>query len=301
MMFKAEVRNVIAERKNEVIVAIVARAEELARLGNQVGHLLYVGGSHGQRGFAVGGHVNLVMNGLTRRRDVDDAEIFAADDGRIDQKIERNGLERNRIARLTGDGKRRAELPSLRKDEFGIIRQFLRGRSGRIERNLVPLQNQQLVGGGAALRLNVVVGRVELADAGRDVEMEGEGVKQVALPGNDLAIALEFKAGEAGDGTGRTVLAWNPLGVVERERPGLNGQHQVGVQELLWSFGCIHRERDSLAGLRRRGVRGDGKNQGHKQRYAKALHWKAPPEGFLKPHACIISPVGGAFEIGRQC
>ena len=42
VMLQAEVRHVIAEREQEVIVAIMPRAEELARLGNQVGHLLLI-------------------------------------------------------------------------------------------------------------------------------------------------------------------------------------------------------------------------------------------------------------------
>ena len=39
-MLQPEMRHVIAERKQEMVVAIMARAKQLARLGYQVGHRL---------------------------------------------------------------------------------------------------------------------------------------------------------------------------------------------------------------------------------------------------------------------
>ena len=74
MMFQAEVRHMIAEREQKMIVAIMARAKELARLGNQVGHLLLVLGAHVQRGFAVGHHVDFMVNRFARRREVDGSD-----------------------------------------------------------------------------------------------------------------------------------------------------------------------------------------------------------------------------------
>ena len=113
VMLQAEVGHVIAEREQKMIVAIMARAEELARLGNQVGHLLLVFGAHVESGFAVGDHVEFVMDRLARRRDVDGAIILAGNYGRIDQHIERDRLEGDLIAGLLFDGKRRAELPAI--------------------------------------------------------------------------------------------------------------------------------------------------------------------------------------------
>ena len=43
-MFESEMRDVIAEGEEEMVVAIMARAKQLARFGNQVGHRLLVFG-----------------------------------------------------------------------------------------------------------------------------------------------------------------------------------------------------------------------------------------------------------------
>ena len=88
MMLKPEVRHVIAEREQEVVVAIVARAEEHARFGDEVGESFLDGGRDGERRFAVGDEVEFVVDRLAGRRDVDNAVILACDDGRIDEEIE---------------------------------------------------------------------------------------------------------------------------------------------------------------------------------------------------------------------
>ena len=88
VMLEAEVRDVIAEREQEVVVAIVTRAEELARFGDEVGQSFLNGGRDVERGFAVGDEVEFVVDRLAGRRDVDDAIVFAGDDGRIDEEIE---------------------------------------------------------------------------------------------------------------------------------------------------------------------------------------------------------------------
>src|ERR1700748_3059122 len=71
MMFEAEVGYMIAEREQEVITAIMPGAEELSRLGHQIRHALLDRRAHLQRSRAVGHHIDLVMHGLTRRREVD--------------------------------------------------------------------------------------------------------------------------------------------------------------------------------------------------------------------------------------
>jgi hypothetical protein len=92
-MFEAEVRHMIAEREEEMVVAVMARAEKLARFGDEVGHRFLNLWAHGEGVFAVGDHVDLVVNGLARRCQVDGAVIFAGNYGRIHEQIERDGLE----------------------------------------------------------------------------------------------------------------------------------------------------------------------------------------------------------------
>ena len=114
--------------------------------------------------------------------------------GESTRRSKRDGLEGDVIAGLAVDGQRGAELPAFGKDEIGVVGEILGGRAGRVEGDFVPLKDKQLVGGRDAVRLDEVVGGVELGDAGRNVEMEGEDVEQVALPGNLFAVRPEVEA-----------------------------------------------------------------------------------------------------------
>ena len=112
VMLQAEVRDVIAERVEEVVVAVVVRAEKFLRLIDQA--LVVVPGF--LRGFegggAVGGDVHF-GDGIAGQRD--DFQKFSGDDGGVDQRGERDGGEVNFVSALAGDGKRRAEFPSMRE------------------------------------------------------------------------------------------------------------------------------------------------------------------------------------------
>src|ERR1700735_131129 len=120
-MLEAEMGHVVAERKQEMIIAVMPCAEEFAGLGHEIDHSLLNLGAHVERDRTVGDHVNLVMNGLAGRSDVDDAVVLTGDDGRIDQQLQRNGLERNLISGLIRYRKRSAELPFIGKDEFRFV------------------------------------------------------------------------------------------------------------------------------------------------------------------------------------
>ena len=91
-------RHVIAEREQEMVVAIVPRTEQLARFGNQARHLLLVFGAQVQSGLAVGHQVEFMVNGLAHRSDVDVAIKFARNHRRVDQHVQRDGLERDFIS-----------------------------------------------------------------------------------------------------------------------------------------------------------------------------------------------------------
>ncbi len=245
-MFESEMRNVIAESKNEVVVAIVPRAKQLARLGDQVGHSLLVFRTHVQRVFAVGHDVHLVMDRLTRGRDVDVAIVEARSNRRVHEQIKRDGLERDFVSALSCDGKGTAELPALRHDQLRLVHQLLGRRSLRIQRNFVPLEDQQLVGCRSAVRLDVIVVRFELAHARRDIEVKREHIQQVALPRNDLAVRFELEPGQAGNRPIRPMFAGNPLWVIHSQRPRFDRHHEVRMQNLVLCLGRIHGERNFL-------------------------------------------------------
>ena len=75
----------------------------------------------------------------------------------------------------------------------------------------------------------VLVGRDEIesgintGDAGGDFDVEGPAVEQIAAPLERLAIGGKRESSEILDGAGGAVLAGNPLGIVERQVPGVAG------------------------------------------------------------------------------
>src|SRR5580700_5530079 len=99
MMFETKVRDVITECEQEMIIAVMPRAEKLARFSDQIDQAGLNLRRHGECGFAVGSQIDFVMNWFAGRRDVDRTIIFAGDDRRIDQSLERHRLESSLIAR----------------------------------------------------------------------------------------------------------------------------------------------------------------------------------------------------------
>ena len=187
-MLETEVGHMIAEGEQEVIVAIVPRAKELARFGDQVGHALLNLGADGERGFAVGDQIEFVVDRLAGRRDVDGAIVLAGDDRRIDEEFERDGLEGNVVAGLAC--RSGSEVPNFQPSgriSLASIGDLRRRRAGRIEDDLVPFEDDELVGGRVAFGLDEVVSRRRAALRRR--ERRGGRQKtssEVALPGNDL-------------------------------------------------------------------------------------------------------------------
>ena len=98
VMLQPEVRHVFRERQQEMIVAIVARAEKLARLRHQVLHVLLDFRAHRERRFAIRHDVHLMMDRLAFRRDVHGAEVFARHHRRVHQPVQFHGLERHFVS-----------------------------------------------------------------------------------------------------------------------------------------------------------------------------------------------------------
>ena len=170
--------------------------------------------------------MSISVGGILGERD--DFQEFSGDDGRVDQRGEGNGGEVDFISALAGDGKRRAELPSVGKLQAGGVVDVVGLPAFGIEQDLVPADDGQLVGGGGTGGESAFegCGREEVefggdfGHAGGDFDVEGEAVEQVAAPFQGLAAGGEFQAGEVDDGAVGGVLAGNPLGVIEREVAG---------------------------------------------------------------------------------
>ena len=88
VVFEAEMRYMIAEREQKMIVAIVASTKKFARLGHQIRHFLLIFGAHVQRICAVGRDVNFMMDGFSWRGEVDAPVKLSGNYGRVHEQIE---------------------------------------------------------------------------------------------------------------------------------------------------------------------------------------------------------------------
>src|SRR5579871_720134 len=113
-MLEAEVGDMIAERIEEVIVAVVMGAEKFLRLLDQVPIVIPDFGGCVEGCGAIGGDIHF---GRWIRRERDNFQKFSGDHGRVDQRIQRDSSEMNVIAVLAAERERSAELPALGKVE----------------------------------------------------------------------------------------------------------------------------------------------------------------------------------------
>ena len=253
-MLEAEVGDVVAERVEEVVVAVVVRAEKFLRLIDQALVVVPGFGWRFEGGGAVGGDVHF-GDGIAGQRD--DFQKFSGDDRGIDQRGEGDGGEVNFVSALAGDGKRRAELPSVGKFQAGGVVDVVGFVALGIEQDLIPADDGQLVGGGGAGGESAFEGgggeEVELGVnfcyAGGDFDVEGESVEQVAAPFQGLAGGGELQSGEIDDGAVGSVFAGNPLGVVEDEVAGRGGDFQRGVEDFAGGGGGVDGDGDGGRGL----------------------------------------------------
>src|SRR5579871_3036458 len=153
---------------------------------------------------------------------------------------------------LAGDGKRRAELPSFGKLERGSEVDLVGFPSFGIEKDLVPTDDGEFVGGGRSGRepafkccgrKEVEIG-IDFMDSGRNVDVDGESVEQVAAPFQSLTICFEEESGEIDHGAIGGVFTGNPFWVVEREISGSRGDLQRGMENLARSVRGVDRNGD---------------------------------------------------------
>src|SRR5579863_4343797 len=249
VMLEAEVRDVIAQRVEEVIVTIMMRAKKLLRLVDEISVMIPNFLRSVERGGAVGGDIHFRGRVLRQRNDL---EIFTGNDGRIDQRRQRDGVEVNLVGALVGNRKRGAEFPALGKLQRSGVVDLVGLPALGIKQNLVPTDDGELGSGGGSGGESTFKGGgreevefgIDLAHAGGDFHMDGVAVEQVAAPFERGAVGLEKQSGEIDDGAVRSVLAGDPFGIVEGEVAGSGGNFQRGVEKLAGSGGGIHMNRD---------------------------------------------------------
>src|ERR1700693_2951779 len=109
----------------------------------------------------------------------------------------------NFVAALIGDGKRGSELPALGKFQAGGVIDVIGFEAFGIEQNLIPADHCHFVGGGRACGKSAFKGgggkeikfSFDFIDGGRNFDVEGVSVEQVAAPFQSFARGVELKAG----------------------------------------------------------------------------------------------------------
>src|SRR5580658_1876870 len=253
MVLQAEVRHVIAQAVQKVVIAVVVRTEKLVGLFDQTLVVLPYVGWRGKCGGAVGGNIHLDERVVGK---LDHLEEFAGDDGRIDQRGEGRRLEDDLglavelIAGGGGDGQGRSKLPVGGKFQAGDVGEIVRLPAFGVEQNLIPADECHLVGRGGACgeaafegcRRKEVEFGVYFSFSGGNFDVDGEAVEQIATPFQGFAAGSELQAGQINYGAIGSMLAGNPLRVVERQVAGAGGDFQLGVKDLAGSRGGVYED-----------------------------------------------------------
>ncbi len=281
VVFEAEVGDVVAECHQEMVGAIMVRAEERVRLAHQAGIVTCIFRFQLQGRRAVGHDVEAVRR-LTAGAEVHCVEIGARDHRRVHQCLQRYRLKSDDAAGLTGGRERSAEPPPRRQAQRRGELDFAGFGSFRIEQHVAPTEIYQLRRGRAvrAAGREIIQCHVERGGAGGHLDGEGVHVLGIAPPLDGLAGSAQLQPGQVGGGAGGGVLARQPFGVHQRELAGLDRDLQAGMEDLARGIGGIHVQCDRRVphGHGRRGqqARGSGPqakidgNSGHQ--WAKSKH-----------------------------
>jgi hypothetical protein len=79
--------------------------------------------------------------------------------------------------------------------------------------------------------------------------MEGVHIDVIAAPGDVLAARTNLQPGQVGDRPGRSMLAGDPLGVIERQLAGPNGHRHRGFEEAAARLRGVEFQIDGRGGL----------------------------------------------------
>ncbi len=251
----------VGEREQEVVGVVVVRlvlgvglADEGVDLGEGLGTDVGVVG-------LVGDDVE-VVGGLDLGGERELVEVLAGDDGRVfelldvgDGVLGGHGRGGCGVVLLIdagvggrGDGtdglQRGAGAPAGGNGEAGLNRDVLGRDVGRVEEQLLPLEDRHL--GGDAGRGDAVEVGVQGGHAGGDGDVELVEVLVVAAPGQDLTVGGEDDAGDVIDGAGGAVVAGDPLGGDEGDGAGLDRDLDLGVVEVACALGEVGGDLDGV-------------------------------------------------------
>ncbi len=218
---------IVRQRQQEGVVIVVVRAEGPVGLLHQRSEVAELLVAEREVPGTVGDDVQMHRHpgaGV----EIDASEVFAGDQRRVDQVIERHRPEGDRAAGGAGRVERGAVLPARRQGHAGRDGIAARVVAGRIHHHLVPFEIDQprcrghtLPEFAAAGRREELEGDIQARDARRHLEVHGVHVPEIAAPGDALAVAADHQSDNVLQRAAGRVLAGNPLGVVQghRSRP----------------------------------------------------------------------------------
>ena len=236
-----------------MVLAEVACAEQRVGLVHELPELHDLIVRDRKRLGAVRRHVQVLAR-RGSRREIHAPEVDAREHRRVHERCERGGRELDEPCVLTLRRKRGAVLPAGGQPDARQEVDVVRVASGRIEQHLIPGEQHQLLGARGRRRepfrrsrRDEIEAHIERRGALRHIACDRVHVDRVARPAQRLAARGEMQARDVGERSGRAVLARDPLGVDQRERPGLDRNRELRVEDLARRLAGVHGERDRAA------------------------------------------------------
>ena len=149
-MLQSEMPRVLRQGEQKIVMAVVMGAKQRLGLRDQIAVCLQLGVVQFEVRAIVGHEVQMHGNRGARRQ-IDPAEVLAADQRRIDQLFEREGRKRDAAAARGLLIERGPITPARRNPDARPERDVVRGVSGRVEQHLIPLEILDAAGDRCAL------------------------------------------------------------------------------------------------------------------------------------------------------
>ena len=250
MVLEAATACFVAQREQDVILAIVPRPEKGTRLGDQLFVCGHITGRHVDSGLALANQIHHGPWRFSRRGQLDLLVVRARDERRIDQRCQRHRLECHRAAVLACYIERRTEFPAIGQVDRG---RYLHGIGiciRGVKHHLVPIHIEDIFRGGGTrasghARVRDLVERGgDFGHPGWHLQMDGVHIFQVALPCDLAAGGLDVESGHIHDRSRRPMIAGDPLRISERQGTGRDGHRQLGMKEVTRRVSCVDFEAD---------------------------------------------------------
>ncbi len=248
VVFGAHLLQFVAEREQEVVVVIVARAVELVGLLNQ--------GAMGGQNLRLDLQLVRFFRDdvqMNRRRcariQIDPGEVASGEQRAVHQGLQAGGLEADAGAWAGGAVQGDAITPSIGQGHVGLNWNLPRKIARRIEHRLDELQIHHL--GGDADRTDRVAHRREVLKVDLQagcrvgcIDMEGEDIHRVTRPGDGPAVGVDAQAGQPIDRPLGRVIARYPLRIEQGHLAAGNGDDLVHAHDPPFGVAGVHRKPD---------------------------------------------------------